>query len=366
MSLLEITDLQTYYRAEGGWVRATDGVSLSLDHGETIGLVGESGSGKTTLAKSIIRLFPDNAEIHGGSIEFDGTEITELSSKELRNRIRWKEISMIPQNAMNGFDPVYTVGEQIMQVIRHHEDGTSKAEARTRARELFDDLGIDPDRIDDYPHQFSGGMAQRAMIALALALEPQLMLADEPTTALDVVIQDRILETIKAKQEAIDSAMIMITHDMSVVSETCDRIAVVYGGRVVEIADAETIIMNPRHPYTLGLRNAFPDISSEDEELISIPGTPPNLVDPEEGCRFAPRCPFAEEECWSVTPEPQSYGDGHIVECHRADEVELLQEEAGKKETWMEQDLGKPEELSTDGGEPQTGRSTDGLEGDHE
>ncbi|GAB6878703.1 ABC transporter ATP-binding protein [Halorubrum gandharaense] len=349
MSLLEISDLKTYYGAEGGWVRATDGVSLSLDRGETLGLVGESGSGKTTLAKSIIRLFPDNAKIAGGSINYDGTEITELTDKELRRQIRWQEISMIPQNAMNGFDPVYTVGDQIVQVITHHEEETTKGEARERARDLFDELGIDPGRVDDYPHQFSGGMAQRAMIALALALGPNLILADEPTTALDVVIQDRILDTMKEKQVEIDSAMIMITHDMSVVSETCDRIAVVYGGRIVEIADAETIITNPRHPYTLGLRNAFPDISDEDKDLISIPGTPPDLVDPDEGCRFAPRCPFAEEECWEVTPEPQEYGDGHKVECHRADEIDFLQEEAGKKSTWQENQPGE-RDAATDGG----------------
>ncbi|MBP1923517.1 peptide/nickel transport system ATP-binding protein [Halorubrum alkaliphilum] len=349
MSLLEIRDLKTYYRADGGWVRATDGVSLSIDRGETVGLVGESGSGKTTLAKSIIRLFPDNAEIHGGSIDYDGTEITDLSDKELRRRIRWQEISMIPQNAMNGFDPVYTVGQQIVQVIRHHEEGVSKADARDRARDLFDELGIEPDRIDDYPHQFSGGMAQRAMIALALALGPSLVLADEPTTALDVVIQDRILETIKEKQAEIDSAMIMITHDMSVVSETCDRIAVVYGGRIVEIADARTIITNPRHPYTLGLRNAFPDISDDDQELISIPGTPPDLVDPGEGCRFAPRCPFAEEDCWEITPEPQEYEPGHFVECHRADEIDYLQSAAGEKSTWQDATTGDRDAV-VDGG----------------
>ncbi|SDR40267.1 ABC transporter ATP-binding protein [Natronobacterium texcoconense] len=340
MTLLDINELKTYYRADDGWVRATDDASLSIERGETVGLVGESGSGKTTLAKSIIRLLPDNAEIKGGSIDFDGTEVTELSDRQLRKQIRWSEVSMIPQNAMNGFDPVYTVGEQIVEVITYHED-TSKAEAKERARELFDDLGIDPDRVDDYPHQFSGGMAQRAMIALALALSPSLVLADEPTTALDVVIQDRILDTIKEMQEEINSAMIMITHDMSVVSETCDRIAVVYGGRIVEIADAETIISNPRHPYTLGLRNAFPDISDDDKELISIPGTPPDLVDPGEGCRFAPRCPFAQEECWEVTPEAEPYGDGHEVECHRADEIELLQEEAAKKSTWYDQELGE-------------------------
>lgn len=337
MTLLEIDDLKMYYRSEDGYVQAADEINLTVDRGETVGLVGESGSGKTTIARSIIRLLPDNAEIIDGSINFDGTEITELSERDLRKQIRWREVSMIPQNAMNAFDPVYTVGQQIVQAIRYHEDGVSKADAKDRAKELFDKLGIDPARVDDYPHQFSGGMAQRAMIALALCLNPSMILADEPTTALDVVIQDRILETIREMQEEIDSAMLLITHDISVVSETSDRIAVCYGGRIVEQADAETIINNPRHPYTLGLRNAFPDIAADDEELISIPGTPPELVDPGEGCRFAPRCPFAEEECWDVTPEPQTFDDGHVVECHRADEAEFMRTEADKRKTWIEQ-----------------------------
>ena len=337
MTLLTVKNLKTYYTEDnGGLVRAADDVSFSIDSGETLGLVGESGSGKTTIAKSIIRLLADNAEIVDGSITYEGTDITELSKKELNRQIRWSKISMVPQNAMNAFDPVYTVGEQIVEVIRVHESGTPKKEAKKRARQLFEALGIEPDRVDDYPHQFSGGMAQRAMIALALALNPSLILADEPTTALDVVIQDRILETIKEMQEEYDSAMILITHDMSVVSETCDRIAVVYGGRIVEIADAETIINDPRHPYTLGLRNAFPDITEDDQELISIPGTPPNLVDPGEGCRFAPRCPFAVDECWEVTPEPVAYEEGHLVECHRAEEKEYLQMKAEERECWID------------------------------
>ncbi|WP_290810586.1 ABC transporter ATP-binding protein [Halovivax sp.] len=334
MSLLTIDGLRMYYGSEDGYVRAADDVSLELDRGETLGLVGESGSGKTTIARSIIRLLPDNAELVEGSIDLDGTEITELSERELRKQVRWRNVSMIPQNAMNSFDPVYTVGTQIVQAITYHEDGVSKEAAKERARDLFEDLGIDPDRVDDYPHQFSGGMAQRAMIALALCLDPKLILADEPTTALDVVIQDRILETIKEMQAEIDCAMILITHDISVVSETSDRIAVCYGGRIVEQADAATIIDEPRHPYTLGLRNAFPDIADTDEELISIPGTPPELVDPGEGCRFAPRCPFAQEECWEVTPEPEEFEDGHVVRCHRADEADELRELAERKETW--------------------------------
>ena len=335
MTLLDVKNLKTYYTEDdGGQVRATDDVSFSLEPGETLGLVGESGSGKTTIARSILRLLPDNGRIVDGSINFNGTDITELSKKEMNRQIRWSEISMIPQNAMNAFDPVYTVGEQIVEVIKVHENDTTKQEAIERGRILFEELGIDPDRIHDYPHQFSGGMAQRAMIALALTLNPSLILADEPTTALDVVIQDRILDTIKDMQEDIGSAMILITHDMSVVSETCDRIAVCYGGRIVEIADTETIITNPRHPYTLGLGNAFPDISMNDQELISIPGTPPNLVDPGEGCRFAPRCPYETEECWDITPPSETVQENHKVECHRAEEYEYIQSTAGDPETW--------------------------------
>lgn len=334
MSLLEIENLKTYYETAEGPVQAVDGVDLSIEPQDTIGLVGESGSGKTTIAKSLIRLLPDNGRIAGGSMKYQGRDIVSMSDRELRSQIRWQEISMIPQNAMNAFDPVYTVGEQIIEVIRVHEDGTTKKEARERARTMFDKLGLEADRVEDYPHQFSGGMAQRAAVALALALDPALLIADEPTTALDVVIQDRILNLIKDMQDEIGSAMILITHDMSVVSETCDKIAVVYGGRIVEFADTETIIKNPRHPYTLGLRNSFPDITEDSQELISIPGTPPNLIEADEGCRFASRCPFAEEDCYETTPEAKIYDDNHAVECLRADERDLLQAESANKRTW--------------------------------
>ena len=342
MTLLEIENLKTYYRTEDGYVHAVDGVSLSLAENETLGLVGESGSGKTTIAESINGILPDNAEIVDGSVTYDGVDLTDVSEKQLR-KYRWNDVALIPQSAMNAFDPVYTVGEQIVEVIRAHESDTSKAEARERAREMFEFVDLDPERVGDYPHQFSGGMRQRAAIALALALDPPIVLADEPTTALDVIIQDQILERIKELQDEIDSSMLMITHDISVVSETCDKIAVVYGGRVVEYADTESVITDPHHPYTLGLRNAFPTIGEGDQELISIPGSPPELIDPGEGCRFAERCPFAEDECFEKTPEPREVADGHVVECHRADEVELLQEEASKKETWLESDASESE-----------------------
>lgn len=333
--MLEINDLETRYTTDAGDVHAVSGVSFTVDQKETLGLVGESGCGKTTLAKSIFDLLPRNGDVVSGSVKLNGTEITELSEAELRKQIRWQEISMIPQTAMNGLDPVQTVGDQIIQVIRTHED-VSKKEARQRARDLFEELGLDPERISDYPHQFSGGMAQRAMIALSLALSPSIVLADEPTTALDVMIQDRILNLINNIQDDYEMGMIMITHDMSVVSETCDTIAVMYAGQIVESADSRSVIKNPRHPYTMGLRNAFPDISEDSQELVSVPGEPPELIDPEPGCKFAPRCPFAVDECRETDPEPREFEDGHIVECHRADEAEELRKEAEKSETWLE------------------------------
>ena len=334
--VLKVSDLETVYHTEAGDLHAVDGISFELDRQETLGLVGESGCGKTTAAKSIMRLLARNGEVVGGDVYLNGQNVAELSDKELRTQVRWQEISMIPQTAMNGFDPVKTVGRQIVDVIRRHEEDTTKKEAWERARHLFEELGLEPSRVKNYPHQFSGGMAQRAMIAMALALSPSIILADEPTTALDVMIQDRILRQIDELQREYDTAMILITHDMSVVSENCDYIAVMYGGRMVEYADAETIIKNPRHPYTLGMGNAFPDIAEDDQDLVSIPGSPPAVIDPEEGCRFAPRCPFAVDDCWDVTPEPEEYEDGHIVECHRADEADYLRKESKKRDTWME------------------------------
>lgn len=335
--MLNINNLNVRYETDQGTaVHAVDGVDLTLQPNETLGLVGESGCGKTTLAKSLIGLLGRNGEIVDGSIEFEGRDLTTLSKRELRSEIRWKEISMIPQNAMNGFDPVYTVGKQIVQVIRHHESGVSKDEAWDRARSLFQQLGLEEDRVDDYPHQFSGGMAQRAMIALAISLNPTILLADEPTTALDVVIQDRILRRINELQDELNSSMILVTHDMSVVAETCDRIAVMYGGRIVECADTETILKNPRHPYTIGLRNAFPDITEQSQNLVSIPGAPPDLIDPVDECRFATRCPFAESECWESHPDATNFGGGHRAECFRAHEGNRLRAAGEDGETWTD------------------------------
>ena len=342
--MLSIKNLHANYQTdEQDYIHAVDGVDLELGSNETLGLVGESGCGKTTLAKSLLRLLPTNGEIAEGAIEFNGLDLTDLSDKELRKRIRWTEISMIPQNAMNSLDPVHTVGEQIVQAIRTHDKTCSKEEAWERTRKLFRNLGLEGNRVNDYPHQFSGGMAQRAAIALTLCLELSIILADEPTTALDVVVQDQILKMIEDVQSQIQSSMIMITHDMSIVSETCDTIAVMYGGEIIEYGDTETILKDPRHPYTLGMRNSFPSITKDTQSLISIPGTPPTLIEPEEGCKFATRCPFAEERCFDESPPAVEYEGGHTVKCFFADRKEYFQEEAANRETWIQEDDGQPD-----------------------
>jgi peptide/nickel transport system ATP-binding protein len=257
-----------------------------------------------------------------------------LSEREMRD-IRWNEISMIPQTAMNALNPVYTVADQFAEVITHHQD-KSKAEAIERGKELFELVDLDPNRIDNYPHQFSGGMLQRVMIAMSLALDPSVILADEPTTALDVIVQDAILNRIEALQDELDFSILLITHDISVVSEMCDEIAVMYGGRVMEKGRTRDIIKEPLHPYTMGLRNAFPSIETDSETLISIPGTPPSLIDPEDECRFAHRCPFAEEECYAGVPAVETYENDHRVECVRSDEAEFLRNESSSHTVWQD------------------------------
>lgn len=337
MRLLSLTDLAVGYDTPAGLLHAVDGVDLEIAENEVVGLVGESGCGKSTLAKAILRLLPDNGAIIGGEISYKDRGVHTMPRRELKRTIRWREISMIPQSAMNSFDPVYTVGDQIVEVIRFHEEDTSKHAARQRAADLFERVGLQPERLDNYPHQFSGGMAQRAMIALSLALDPALIIADEPTTALDVVIQDRILRMLNDLREEFGCSLLLITHDMSVVSEMCDRIAVMYGGRIVEVGAARTVIKEPNHPYTLGLKNSFPEIQRDAEELVSIPGKPPELVDPPDQCRFAPRCPFVEDRCWEVAPQTEVADNGHGVKCHRLGEAEMIRSRAGRAETWREE-----------------------------
>ncbi|MHB0871002.1 MAG: ABC transporter ATP-binding protein [Chloroflexota bacterium] len=330
--MLEVRNLKTYFKTKAGYAQAVDDVSFTIQPGENFGLVGESGCGKTTAAKSIIKLLPPNGEIVGGQILYNGRDLVKLSQNEMQ-RVRWKEISMISQSAMNSLDPVYRVGDQIVEAIQAHEP-VGRSEAMDRAKELFGLVGIDPKRLRDYPHQFSGGMKQRSIIAMSLALNPGLIIADEPTTALDVIVQDQILRRIKSLLESHQASMILITHDISVVAEMCDRVAVMYAGKVMEWGDVVTVFKQPFHPYTLGLQNAFPNVHGAKQDLISIPGSPPKLVNPPTGCRLAARCPFAIDRCREQEPAMVEVGPAHQAACHRLDLVDWMRVEATKKENW--------------------------------
>ncbi|WP_332898121.1 ABC transporter ATP-binding protein [Haladaptatus sp. CMSO5] len=333
MSLLEVDGLEVYYETEDGPAKAVDDVSFTLEEGENLGIVGESGCGKTTLAKAIIGILPDAGYVNGGSIEFKGDDLTTMTGEQ-RRRLKWEEISMIAQSAMNSLNPVYTIREQIVEAIETHRPGTGRVESTEIVTEMFELVGLDPDRADDYPHQFSGGMRQRAMIAMALALEPSLILADEPTTALDVIMQDQILKRISQIQDEVNSSMLVITHDVSVVAETCDRVLVMYAGKVAEIGPVDEIFNQPYHPYTIGLKRAFPNIRKTDQDLLSIKGYPPELVDPPEGCRFAERCPLATEKCRHEEPEAH-FNNGLRSYCHYADDIDTeLRPVADSPMTW--------------------------------
>jgi oligopeptide/dipeptide ABC transporter, ATP-binding protein, C-terminal domain len=292
-NLLEINDLHVSFRTFAGTVRAVRGVSLHLKKKETLALVGESGSGKSVICRSIMGLLAKNAVIDGGEIRFHGEDLLAKSSREMR-RIRGKKISMVFQNPMTSLNPTLTIGYQLAEPLLLHEK-LSKSAAKKRAAELLELVGI-PDaqnRLNDYPHQFSGGQRQRIVTAIALACNPEILIADEPTTALDVTIQAQVLTLLKELQKKADTSIIFITHDLGVVANVADRVAVVYGGKIVEIGLVDEIFYHPQHPYTWGLLRSMPTLDTEDEELYAIPGSPPNLLSPPPGDPFAPRNPFA-------------------------------------------------------------------------
>ncbi|MFB6299948.1 MAG: ABC transporter ATP-binding protein, partial [Halobacteriales archaeon] len=273
--LLEADNVTIEYRTrEHGNLRAVEGINFTVNEDETFGLVGESGCGKSTVAQAILGLLPSNGSVAEGEIRYRGVDMTELDKPEM-DQIRWENISLISQGAMNALNPVHRISNQIVEAIQAHRDMGEEA-ARERVAELFELVGMDPDRMDDYPHQFSGGMKQRAYIAMALALDPDLVIADEPTTALDVIVQDQILKRINELQEELGISMILITHDISVIAETCERLAVMYSGKIMEYGNLRSIFANPYNPYTLGLQNAFPTLRGEKQNLISIPGSPPD------------------------------------------------------------------------------------------
>jgi len=334
MTLLDIADLEIRYRTDGGAdVQAVDGVSFSIEEGETFGLVGESGCGKTTLAKSIIRLLDENGYVAGGEIRFDGQDLAELPMAEIRD-IRWARISTIPQASMSGLNPVYKVGDQIAEAILHHEQDTTDEAAQERARDLLERVGVEADRAEDYAHEFSGGMKQRAMIAMALSCSPDLIIADEPTTALDVIVQDQVLDELEELQAETGVSFLVISHDISVIAETCDRVGVMYGGKLMEVGTTTQVFDTPANPYTMGLKNSFPNIQQAQDTLVSIPGTPPDLQDPGTGCRFRDRCPFATAECETDHPPFYTVEGGHRSACYHLDRLEELRSESRAEDTW--------------------------------
>ncbi|HIP66179.1 MAG TPA: ABC transporter ATP-binding protein [Pyrodictium sp.] len=314
MALLEVEHLRIYYYTLRGIVRAVDDVSFTLDRGEVLGVAGESGCGKSTLGYGLMRLVPPPGRIVGGRIVVDGVDIVGLPEPILRKRFRWKRISMIFQSAMNALNPVYTVGDQIAEAIVYHE-GVSRREALQRAEKLLRMVGLDPSIARRYPHELSGGQKQRVVIAMALALNPDIVIADEPTTALDVVVQAQILNLLKRLKREYNMSMIFISHDLSVIAELADKIAIMYAGEIVELGPAENVYTRPAHPYTQLLLKAIPRLHAPRGKLAYIPGSPPDLRKPPRGCRFAPRCPFAQPRCREEEPPYVSLGEKHVVKC---------------------------------------------------
>lgn len=332
--LLKINNLKTHYRISDGIVKAVDGVSLAVKEDEVFGLAGESGCGKSTLIRTIMRLVPETALVTADELSYKGEDLLGLSDKEYRHEVLWKQISLVPQSAMNSLNPVYRVGPQIAEAIHTHT-GMDKKETRERIANLFKGVGLQPELVNNYPHEFSGGMRQRAMIAMSLALDPGLIIMDEPTTGLDVLVQERILRELRAIRERSSASIFLITHDISVIAEMSDRIGVMYAGRIMEQADAMELFHEPFHPYTLGLKNAFPSIKALDRELISIPGSPPNLAEDIRGCVFAFRCPFVIADCKTQRPPDLEVKPNHFVHCIRTDQVEEFRKLAEEKTTWQ-------------------------------
>jgi peptide/nickel transport system ATP-binding protein len=345
MALLEVRGLAVAYQTQHGPVQAVRGVSFALEAGRAMGLVGESGCGKTTLARALIGVLPRNARITGGALRFEATDLLGLPADRL-NDYRWRRIAIVPQAAMDSLDPVQRVGHQLVEtmVLR---GGMSRAAARERAAELFRLVGLEPARLRLFPHELSGGMKQRAVIALALALRPQLLIADEPVTALDVIVQHQVLRTLRALRAALGLSLLLITHDISVVAHLCDDVAVMYAGRIVEAGAVAEVFARPRHPYTMGLRNAFPRLRERQERLVPIEGYPPDLAHPPRGCAFAARCPFALPRCWDEDPPYRDEGAGGVA-CHRADEAPALRDRAAAAFARLEQ--GEPPAASWEAG----------------
>lgn len=316
---VEINDLVVEFKTDEGTVHALNGMDLKVEHGKTLGLVGETGAGKTTTALSILRLIPSPpGKIMGGTVKLDGEDLFAKTEDEMR-KIRGKGVSMIFQDPMTSLNPVLTVEEQIAEVIELHED-VNHAGAIQKAKEMLELVGIPGERGPEFPHQFSGGMKQRVVIAIALACNPDLLIADEPTTALDVTIQAQVLDMMRGLRDKYGTSMIMITHDLGIVAEICDTVAIVYGGKVIEYGTLEDVYNNTRHPYTEGLFNSLPDLDHRENKLKPIKGLMPDPTNLPEGCTFYPRCDYATEICKTVKPKKVYRNEEHYVECHLYDE----------------------------------------------
>jgi len=329
--VLSVEGLTVHYTTRRGRATALSDVSLQLVEGANLGLVGESGCGKSTFLKAVMGVLAPNAAIAAGAVRFGGIDLARADPESVR-RLRWSGISMITQSALNALDPVHRVGNQIVEAVLAHRK-TPRRAAVERAKEMLSLVGVDPARFGDYPHQFSGGMRQRAIIAMALILDPRVVLADEPSTSLDVIVQDQIFRRIRELQNRLGFSLLLVTHDLALVIENCARIAVMYAGAVVEEGPTSDVVTTPFHPYTLGLKNSLPRLD-RDADPIAIPGTPPDPVVPIQGCAFAQRCPFALAACRERPPPLRAVGANHRAACHRAEEMPGLRAEAERFETW--------------------------------
>ncbi len=321
MVLLDVQDLKIEFRTARGPVRAVDGVSFGLAQRGSLGLVGESGCGKSTTGFGILRLLPDNGRITQGRVLFEGVDLVSLPEPELR-RTRWNRISMIFQNAMSALNPVMRIGDQIVDALRLHRP-LSRHEALDRAAAAFAQVGLTPSRLSQYPHEFSGGMKQRVMIAMALVCDPQVVIADEPTTALDVVAQRQVLQLLEDLKERFNLTLILISHDISAVGEVCAQVGVMYAGQMVELGTKQQVLHDYGHPYTRALVKSLPSLYTPVHQLISLPGAPPDLINPPLGCRFAPRCSHSQPLCTAEAPPLVPLGSGHMVRCHLAGQLAL-------------------------------------------
>ncbi len=324
MSLLDIKDLSIHFQTEEGDVCAVNGIDLSVEPGKTLGLVGETGAGKTTTALGILRLVPDPGKVLSGTIEYKGKDIMKMSEKEVQD-IRGNEISMIFQDPMTALNPVMTVGDQVAEVVLRHQN-CSKTEAQARMIEILGKVGIGAERAGDFPHQFSGGMKQRVVIAIALACNPKLLLADEPTTALDVTIQAQVMSMINDLKEEFGTSMILITHDLGIVAESCDTVAIMYAGKIVETGSLEDIFDHTAHPYTIGLFGSIPSLEKDTHRLQPIAGLMPDPANLPSGCAFHPRCPYADDLCSQQEPAAKELSPGHLCRCHHCDRVKAGKE----------------------------------------